>query len=140
MKRNELIHLIKDTFTNEKIGFNSTNDKELTVYLNDIPYVFSIHMEWKKIKNILEKGRDVSIDIIRNCVICCEVKPSNSIFVCCVECNQLVCASCDLKIIMSNRGISRCSFCNHTYGEELDSWNLNRYIHSIMVEYRKNFD
>jgi hypothetical protein len=54
-------------------------------------------------------------DTNRCCIICSEQRPLNT---CCINCNNILCMECVIKICSSNNYIYKCPFCRLTLTKE----------------------
>jgi len=132
IKRNQLIHRIRDYLPNEKIQFNIheiTGDLEIIFTDKKAMMTVLDSNTWDEIKRHIDVK--LSNEKSDECSICStnELKKRR---VTCTKCANEWCVNCYIRIFRANKGIIKCPFCRFSFGVEYPKYMVEIGVRQIL--------
>ena len=135
--RNQLIHKIKAYLPNEKIQLKKheiTGDLQI-IFTNKKAIMTVLESNtWDEIKRHIDAK--MSNEKNDECSIC-STKEIQKRRVTCNKCASDWCVNCYISIFRTNKGIIKCPFCRHAYGEEFPEYMIEIGVQQILDNCKK---
>jgi len=132
IKRNQLVHRIRDYLPNEKIQFKKheiTGDLEIIFTNKKAMMTILDSNTWDEIKRHIDVK--MSNERSNECSICStnEIQKRR---VTCTKCANEWCVNCYIRIFRTNKGITKCPFCRYSIGEEFPEYMVEIGVQQIL--------